>query len=217
MPDNPGSSILPLIDGIDNRDLEHHSRIMTQTNSSFDDGSDIRSERLCLLSLTPDVLDSLTEGEFATASHRTGLRFDDIWRESADVLRMRLVDINADPDFQPWSLRAIMRLSDRELVGHIGFHSRPGAAYLKDLSPQGVEFGYTVFPPYRRQGYAREASLALMVWARRRHGISHFVVSISPQNQASLALARQLGFRQIGSHIDETDGLEHIYQLTMGD
>lgn len=100
----------------------------------------------------------------------------------------------------------------RRLIGHIGFHTGPGAEYLRELSPDGIEFGYTVFEEHRRRGFATEASDALMNWARTEHGFKHFVVSISPENVPSLALAAKFGFRKIGSHIDEVDGLEEIYE-----
>jgi hypothetical protein len=42
--------------------------------------------------------------------------------------------------------------------------------------------------------------------------VTRFVVSIGPTNVASIALAQQLGFRRIGSHIDEVDGPEQIFE-----
>ena len=100
---------------------------------------------------------------------------------------------------------------EQRMIGHIGFHTRPGERYLDDLAPGGVEFGYTVFEKDRRQGYAREACVALMAWAHRVHGVTRFVVSIGPGNVASLELARGLGFKWIGSHLDEEDGPEDIF------
>jgi RimJ/RimL family protein N-acetyltransferase len=101
------------------------------------------------------------------------------------------------------------------MVGAIGFHTRPGAAYLAELSPGGVEFGYQVFTAYRRQGYAGEAATALMDWAHTQHGVNRFVLSISPENIPSLALAQKLGFTVIGAHIDEEDGPEDIFERRM--
>lgn len=69
-----------------------------------------------------------------------------------------------------------------------------------------------MFEEYRRQGFAYEAAGALMNWARTEHGVKRFVVSISPENTPSLALAAKFGFRKIGSHIDEVDGLEEIFE-----
>jgi RimJ/RimL family protein N-acetyltransferase len=44
-------------------------------------------------------------------------------------------------------------------------------------------------------------------------GRTTFVVSIRPDNAASLSLAAQLGFVKIGHHIDEVDGWEDIFEL----
>lgn len=102
--------------------------------------------------------------------------------------------------------------SECRMIGHTGFHARPAGIRTDPLLPASVEFGYVVFEKDRRQGYAREACSALMEWAYRQHGVTRFVVSISPANMASLALARGLGFERIGCHIDEEDGLEDILE-----
>jgi [ribosomal protein S5]-alanine N-acetyltransferase len=44
-------------------------------------------------------------------------------------------------------------------------------------------------------------------------GIRHFVLSVSPQNDPSLAIVRKLGFVKTGEHMDEEDGLEHVFEL----
>jgi RimJ/RimL family protein N-acetyltransferase len=101
------------------------------------------------------------------------------------------------------------------MIGRIGFHSAPGPDYLESLEPWpigrgAVEFGYTIFPEFTGNGYATEASIALMHWARETHGVRRFVLSISPENPASLRIAAKLGFVRIGEHMDPEDGLEHV-------
>ena len=128
---------------------------------------------------------------------------------------MRLEQFASDPALQPWLLRGMILRETRELIGHIGFHTGPNPAYLAGLAPGGIELGFTVLEPFRRQGFAREAAEALMNWARDQHGITRFVVSIRPDNGPSLALARRLGFQRIGEHLDEVDGLEHIFRLEL--
>jgi RimJ/RimL family protein N-acetyltransferase len=126
-------------------------------------------------------------------------------------MQRRLTQLRDDPTLQPWLLRAMGLRGDGRMIGHIGFHTRPGAEYLRDLAPGGVELGYSVFEPYRRQGFATEACAALMSWAHREHGVGRFVVSISPGNLPSLRIAQHFGFRKVGMHIDEEDGPEDIY------
>ncbi len=140
------------------------------------------------------------------------------WPDCKSLLALRLKQMEEDAAYEPWSLRAMVLRATapgtgRTMIGHIGYHTRPGAPYLAPFSPSAVEFGFEVFPPYRRQGYAREASLAMMDWAGDVHGQRTFVVSISPGNTASLGLAAQLGFVKIGHHIDEVDGWEDIFEL----
>ncbi|MFL5806456.1 MAG: GNAT family N-acetyltransferase [Roseiflexaceae bacterium] len=173
----------------------------------------IQSARLDMIPMTPEFLQASLDGDLAAAAAVIGLTIPTDWLEEPDLMRIRLDQLRADPSLQPWLLRAIGLRSERLMIGHIGFHTRPGAAYLADLAPGGVEFGYTVFARFRRQGYAREAAHALMGWAAREQGVPRFVVSISPQNLPSLGLAQQLGFQRIGSHVDEEDGPEDIFEL----
>jgi L-amino acid N-acyltransferase YncA len=56
-----------------------------------------------------------------------------------------------------------------------------------------------------------------MKWAYEVEGVREFVVTISPENVASRGLAEGFGFEQVGSHIDEEDGLEYIYRLDYGE
>lgn len=135
------------------------------------------------------------------------------WPESyADLLTLRLTQLEAEPALEPWLLRAMALRDGGIMIGHIGFHTAPGAEYLQPFSPGAVELGFTVYPPFRRQGYAREATLALIHWARQTHGVNKFVVSIRPDNKASQALASRIGFVRIGSHLDEVDGLEDVLE-----
>lgn len=175
----------------------------------------IDSQRLQLLLFTPEFLRASLAGDVSLATRILGVELPGGWPDCGDLLSLRLNQIENTPEYAPWSLRAIVRRDPRVMVGHIGFHATPGAEYLRDLSPGAVEFGFTVFPEYQRQGFAREASLAMMRWASERHGVQKFILSIRPDNFPSQALAASLGFRRIGSHIDEIDGLEEILELTL--
>ena len=125
---------------------------------------------------------------------------------------MRLGQLETDPGLQPWLMRAMALRDTAMAVGTIGFHAAPGHESLAELAPGAVELGYGVTAAYRRRGLATEAIEALMRWAREAHGVRRFVVSVSPENGPSLALAAKLGFKKIGWHMDEVDGPEDIFE-----
>ena len=175
----------------------------------------IRTNRLDLIPMTPGFLHASLSGDLREAEKHIGLTLPETWPDIQGVLALRLDQLESDPTLQPWLLRAMALRTNRQMIGHIGFHTSPGADYLKQWSPGGAEFGFTVFPSHRRNGYAREASLALMQWARDVHGVKSFVVTIRPHNEASLALAEDLGFIRVGVHYDEVDGPEDVLVLNV--
>jgi RimJ/RimL family protein N-acetyltransferase len=163
--------------------------------------------------MTPEFLERSLAGDLARAAQILGASLPDEWPDDRQLLEWRLNDLTQDPAYQNWSLRAVILHAEQRVVGHAGFHSRPGAGYLRGIAPGGVELGYSVRPADRRQGYAREICEALMSWADEMHGVRRFVLSIAPSNTASLELARQLGFERVGSRVDPVDGAEDIFVL----
>jgi ribosomal-protein-alanine N-acetyltransferase len=173
----------------------------------------IQTSRLDLIPFTADFMRASLAGDLPTAEILLGIPLSITWPEFPDTLARRLKQLEADPSLEQWLLRAIVLRDEHIMVGHIGFHEAPGPEHYRDIAPGAAEFGYTIYEPYRRRGYAREAALALMDWAHREHGVPRFVLTISPENAPSQALAIKLGFVRIGSHIDEVDGLEDILVL----
>ena len=162
--------------------------------------------------MAPEFLTATLAADRARQEAILGATVPHDWPDQLDVVRKRLEQLRAEPGLQPWLLRAMLLRNERRMIGQVGFHTRPGEHYLDEFAAGGVEFGYTVFLTFRRLGYAREACSGLMDWAWRAHGVTRFVVSISPDNLASLALARGLGFVRVGSHIDEEDGPEDVFR-----
>lgn len=173
----------------------------------------IRSARLDLITLTPAMLDAALAGDLALASQLMGLEVPEEWLEERDLIVIRRDQVVAQPNLQPWLLRAIGLRAERRMIGHFNFHTAPGPDYLQELAPGGVELGYTIFESFRRRGFALEASQSMMDWAHREHGVTRFIVSISPTNVPSLGMARKLGFHDhLGQQIDEEDGPEDIFE-----
>jgi [ribosomal protein S5]-alanine N-acetyltransferase len=175
--------------------------------SALDDApvETIRTPRLELVSMTIPVMRALQDKDLETAGRLAGATVEDgLADDLVGFLRYRLSQLDADPTIREWLGRLIVitdAAGERRAIGTIGFHGPPDERGR-------LEVGYRIEPPYRRQGYAREAVRALFDWAASAHGIHRFIASISPTNEPSLRLTAGLGFERTGEHIDEIDGLE---------
>ena len=171
----------------------------------------IHTARLDLILMTPAFFAAAIRGDQAQAAHLLGVPVPADWWPVSHHKLDRLEQARRNPALVPWLERAIVLRATQTMVGSIAFHMASEPEPVRPLGPGGVEFGYTIFAEFRRQGYATEASQALMSWAQQQ-GVTRFILTISPQNQPSLRIAAHLGFVKIGSHIDEEDGLEDIYE-----
>ena len=169
----------------------------------------IETERLELVWLSPQLIEAILAGRHA----ELGFTVPDGWPDAHDrrFLAYRLRQMGSDEALGRWLVRGIVLPETRELIGHVGFHGPPGINSLK--APDAVEVGYTVFPEHRRKGYATEAVVALLDWARGE-GIHRFVASVGPGNEPSLAIVRRLGFVEVGRHWDDEDGEELEFELS---
>lgn len=169
----------------------------------------IASPRLELWSLGASFLEASLAGEREAAAAMLEATIPDDWWQARKLAEMRLQDLRGDMELRPWLLRAMLRRTDRTMIGHVGFHWRPGSPHLAEYAAGGVELGYEVFPAFRRQGYATEAVAAMLDWATAQ-GVPSFALSIAPGNTPSLAIARRFGFEEVGTRIDELDGPELV-------
>lgn len=174
---------------------------------------DIETERL-VLRLVPLEGLAATAAKDKEATRQILGPVPDDWFAEAWVSELRYNQLLADPAYGPWSIRAIMLKSSREIAGNMNCHAQPMLFEYNGERGPAIEIGYTIFEPWRRQGIAHEAVQGLLAWAAPQ-GVRWVVLSIAPGNGPSLALARKLGARQIGSQIDELDGPEDIYLIAI--
>lgn len=168
----------------------------------------IQTNRLKLVSMSSHVIEALLRDDRRKAAELGGFAIPDSMLFKQSTLKRRLRQLDENPTIQPWLLRAIVLRESNEVCGRVGFHAPPGSEELRDIVPDGVELGYAVAEPFRRRGIAKEAVIGLIHWAWAHHSQRVFVLSISPKNTASLAMARSLEFKKIGSHDDPSDGIE---------
>ena len=165
------------------------------------------TERLELVPLPPGLLEAIARGDANVVARRLDAAVPDGWTDTIPA-QERLEQLAADPNEQPWLVRAVVLRATRQVVGNVGFHGPPD-------DKGRVEIGYGVVPSRRRRGYAREAVAGLADWAFATGQARVCVASVSPRNAASLALVRSLGFRQVGEQIDEIDGLELVFERAL--
>lgn len=169
-------------------------------------GAAIRTERLDLVLLTGAWLHAHLAGD-----PRPDLGFADPYSFLAGaegVVGWRVAQIAEEPPVEPWLLRAIVLRESAAAVGYVNFHAPPDARGM-------VEIGYRILSRHRRRGYAAEAAQGMWDWAAQ-HGARVLRASIAPDNEASLELVRRAGFVQVGEQIDDIDGLELIFEKTVG-
>jgi ribosomal-protein-alanine N-acetyltransferase len=164
----------------------------------------IATERLELVTLPPRLLRLIDGGQIAALERALGAPIPNAWTDGIPAA-LRLQQLAADLSEEPWLVRAMVLRTPRRLVGSVGFHQPP--------DPSGrVEIGYDVVTAERRRGYAREGIHGLTAWAVATGRAQTCVASISPDNAASLALVRSLGFRHVGEQVDDVDGLELVFE-----
>jgi len=174
---------------------------------------EIETPRLRLRYMSEDFLLACHDDDAALAEGLIGMKVGPEWLREKNLMALRLGDLQHDPEYAPWSLRAIGDTESGAMVGHIGFFSRPNPRYLRPYVSDGVELGYAVYPPYRRRGYAVEAIRGLVQWAVTEHGVENFVMATEPENCAAISLAGKLGFEKTAEHVDPEDGLEYVFVL----
>ncbi|MGH2476043.1 MAG: GNAT family N-acetyltransferase, partial [Candidatus Limnocylindrales bacterium] len=169
----------------------------------------ISTPRFTLESMSLVFMRALLAGDLPAAEAEIGATVPaDLPTQLDAFLQFRIADLTADPTAQPWLGRAIMLTNEtgRHVIGSVGFHAPPDEHGF-------VEIGYRVEADFRRQGVASEVVRAMFDWAAREHGVDRFRASTGPDNVASQAVLSKFGFRQVGSQLDDIDGLELVYEV----
>jgi [ribosomal protein S5]-alanine N-acetyltransferase len=175
--------------------------------------NDIVTQRL-VLRLVPLAALASTAAEMVDVTKGLiGDKLPNQWFDESWVFKTRYDQWVADPDFAPWSIRAIVLRDTGQIVGNMNCHHKPMTFALNGKTGLGVEMGYTIFEGWQRKGIAHEAVTGFVGWAKTQL-LESVILSISPGNTASLALAKKLGAMQIGSQVDEHHGPEDIYHFS---
>lgn len=171
----------------------------------------LSSQRLHLVPLTPEALDALMKSDRAAAEHALDAAFPSselVPPLMTDALDYFLEVASASPESALWGARAYITANTREVAGMGGFGGPP--------DERGFVFmGYSVYPEFRRQGYASEAARALADWAIAQPGITGIRATISPRNIASERVAAYAGlYPTDATEEDPDEGPVVVWQRT---
>ncbi|MDX6374447.1 MAG: [ribosomal protein S5]-alanine N-acetyltransferase [Nocardioidaceae bacterium] len=167
--------------------------------------------RVRIIHLSPEALAALAARDLAGAIELSGLPLTPYFvsDERVGTWRRRAVQVVDAPQDLAWVTGVLVDDETGAVVGGAGFHAAPDENAM-------VEAGYGVDPDHRRHGYARAALLLMIERARSDPSVRVFRVTVSPDNAASLGLVAQLPFVEVGEQWDDEDGLETIFELSVG-
>jgi RimJ/RimL family protein N-acetyltransferase len=161
------------------------------------------SERLVLRPLAERDLDAYARMTADPAVMRylgdgKVLNREETWRSIATMLghwQMR--------GFGMW---ALTRRGEDEMIGRAGFMQPEGWP--------GFEVGWTLAPEAQGQGYATEAALCALKYAREELGKREVISVIYPENAPSIRVAEKIG-EKYQRDWKRGDRTAHIYGMTL--
>ena len=143
------------------------------------------------------------EGQDFTNPHR-------VLMDDSGPLAWRVPQVKIDDSMNKWFVRWIVLKSTREIIGSASFHSAPNEAGM-------IEIGLGIDPKFHGYGFGFESLLGMWSWVCNQGGVKVLRYTVSADNAASVALINKFGFKHVGQQIDEEDGPEEIYELSVRD
>lgn len=132
----------------------------------------------------------------------------ELTHEHSGPLRWRVPQVKEDPETNIWFIRWIVLRESSEIVGSISFHAPPDESGM-------LEVGFGISEPQRNLGYGKEALLGMWTWAITQPGVKALRYTVSADNKPSLAIINSFGFTHVGQQLDEIDGPEEIYEMSV--
>jgi RimJ/RimL family protein N-acetyltransferase len=159
----------------------------------------IETDRLILRPMALTDVDDLLEYQ----SHPDIVRYipwpertrEQVIEAAEKTLTTAKFDLKVDGDF----LVLVWEIKSGESKGKVIGQSNMG---LKSLSDGVADIGWVTHQDFQRQGYAFEATYALMQYAFENFPIRRLIADIDTRNPESAAMATKLGMRREGEFID---------------
>lgn len=102
--------------------------------------------------------------------------------------------IGSQYGFFEYGIWALTEKESGRLIGKAGI---AGSVQPESQTKSGLELGYHIFRPYRNQGYAYEACLAIVRYVEQEFTPRYLYIKTASANKESVRLARKLGFKML--------------------
>jgi RimJ/RimL family protein N-acetyltransferase len=155
--------------------------------------------RLTLFPHAPEYLRALAQGpEFyqAVSGFQAAGGLGGFIRAASEDFLKRLQSAT-EPD--PWLWGFAVVDCQNKVIGMAAFKGAPDA-------DRTVEIAYGISPAYQGRGYATEAALGLIQFARDSGRVSRVCAHTRPTNDASIRVLEKCGFTLVGETAEIQDG-----------
>ncbi len=173
----------------------------------------LTTDRLRLVPITLEMLEAVLDHDQARAEALVGGAFPGEWPNDDLVGRAFPYSrsaIRAAPELRLWGDSFVLLKDAPRVVGSVVFHGHPAGhatrystpviASPADPAEEGVaEVAYGIEEGSRSQGFAIEATCALVDWALAQDGIRAVQATTFPWHKASLGVINRLGMVRAGT------------------
>ena len=172
----------------------------------------IETPRLELHHIPADGLISLFEekSDFQAIAGRPFTNPHRVLVAEPGPLAWRVPQVKADPSTNKWFVRFIVLRENGEVVGSTSFHGVPDESGM-------MEIGIGIEEEFWNRGYAKEALRGMWNWVCDEPNVQTLRYTVSPTNTPSVKIIEGFGFEHIGQQMDEIDGPEDIYEMSVAE
>jgi RimJ/RimL family protein N-acetyltransferase len=123
-------------------------------------------------------------------------------------LPYRIPRIAKSPELAPYLLRLAVLKQTMSIIGSSGFHDAPDNHGM-------IEIGMGIEPAFRGRGFAQEMLQGMWRWVIDQPGVHTLRYTVTPDNAPSQAIIKKFGFHYTGQQMDDEDGPEDIYEMSV--
>ena len=112
--------------------------------------------------------------------------------DNGPQISMSLEMLKADPTSLGWGAWLVIKKSDGQVIGDIGFKGNPNV-------DNQVEVGYGLLKEYWNKGYATEAVGAIIQWAFATGKVDAIIAETLSDNLGSMRVLEKLNMQRVGT------------------